>query len=640
MIGSDYTLELCNVFHSGQVEPGSFLQRLTGAVKTGVILKDVSFTTHSGEVTAILGSKGSGKRALLDVIARRVPSKGHILLEGVPLEDEHFNNTCALVRHSTRLLPGLSVQQTLSLSLTKISGYLKSSKVKQVMADLALSQVANKCVTNLTKSEYRRLIIGIHLIRDPIILLLDEPTWDLDPLNTYLVISILSNAAKKYGTAIILTMEKPRSDVFPFLDRVVYLCLGDVVYAGPTRNLLDYFGSIGFPCPQLENPLMYYLCLSTVDRRSRERFIESNHQIAALVEKFKLEGQGIMQGNLNEHSRIVNPNKIQLNYGKPSGFKVIWMLYVRMLVSIFNLKKHGIKQMSMRLLCLPIYFLILWIFYNEAKDYQRAFITKSGLIFNAMVGTYFISILNTICLYGPYRTRYYQESQEGLYSGASLLLSWNLVSLPFSFISTFASAAIIYSIIGDISESLDYVYFALALWSCYVYAEQQSIAIMMFVKNGLIAAIVNIYITCIYVMLASGVLRSYKGFEEWLYYITYITHTRYASIFLHRNVFKQPIFNILPYTDTENCTSITNLIQTSSSLNTNSNSNCRYGNGKAFLAERFTSKNFVGDIYNTGDFNLEFNLGISFAFSVGLMVFNKFLYLMPLPSYITDKFRE
>ena len=48
------------------------------------------------------------------------------------------------------------------------------------------------------------------------------------------------------------------SDVFPFLDRVVYLCLGDVVYAGPTRNLLDYFGSIGFPCPQLENPLMYY----------------------------------------------------------------------------------------------------------------------------------------------------------------------------------------------------------------------------------------------------------------------------------------------------------------------------------------------------------------------------------------------
>lgn len=89
-------------------------------------------------------------------------------------------------------------------------------------------------------------------------LLLDEPTWDLDPLNTYLVISILSNHARKYGRIVVLTMEKPRSDVFPFLDRVAYLCLGDVVYTGGTRLMLDYFRSIGFPCPELENPLMYY----------------------------------------------------------------------------------------------------------------------------------------------------------------------------------------------------------------------------------------------------------------------------------------------------------------------------------------------------------------------------------------------
>lgn len=102
----------------------------------------------------------------------------------------------------------------------------------------------------LTPNDSRRII--------PVVLLLDEPTWDLDPLNTYLVISILSNASKKYGTAIILTMEKPRSDVFPFLERVLYLCLGDVVYTGGTRHMLDYFSAIGFPCPQLENPLMYY----------------------------------------------------------------------------------------------------------------------------------------------------------------------------------------------------------------------------------------------------------------------------------------------------------------------------------------------------------------------------------------------
>lgn len=134
--------------------------------------------------------------------------------------------------------------------------------------------------------------------------------------------------------------------------------------------------------------------------------------------------------------------------------------------------------------------------------------------------------------------------------------------------------------------------------------------------------------------------RSYKGYEDWLHYLTYITHTRYASIFLHRNVFKQPDFNILPYSEAENCTSITSLIQTTSNLNTTSNANCRYASGKAFIAERFTSRNFNGDLSQAADLNLEFNMGISFAFSVGIMLLNKFLYLLPLPSYIKDKFRE
>lgn len=70
---------------------------------------------------------------------------------------------------------------------------------------------------------------------------------------------------RKRGRSVMLTMEKPRSDVFPFLDRAAFLCLGDILYSGPTRLMLDYFTSIGFPCPAVENPLMYYReCLLTI----------------------------------------------------------------------------------------------------------------------------------------------------------------------------------------------------------------------------------------------------------------------------------------------------------------------------------------------------------------------------------------
>ena len=191
--------------------------------------------------------------------------------------------------------------------------------------------------------------LGVQLVRDPVVLLLDEPTWDLDPLNTYFVVSILANYAKKYNRVVLLTMEKPRSDIFPFLDRVTYLCLGDVVYTGATRMMLDYFRSIGFPCPELENPLMYYcknfsniflthpistpfwclVCLSTVDRRSRERFIESNNQIASLVEKFKLEGGAYRKyvgTNANEEN-IEQHQKIPLTaYGRPGMTSVLFTL--------------------------------------------------------------------------------------------------------------------------------------------------------------------------------------------------------------------------------------------------------------------------------------------------------------------------
>lgn len=164
------------------------------------------------------------------------------------------------------------------------------------------------------------------------VLLLEEPTWDLDPLNTYFIISILSNHAKKYNRIVMITMEKPRSDIFPFLDRVTYLCLGDVVYTGATRMMLDYFRSIGFPCPELENPLMYYLCLSTVDRRSRERFIESNNQISALVEKFKVEGGPYRKyaGPAVELEHMEQHQKIPLTaYGRPGFLTVFSQLVSR-----------------------------------------------------------------------------------------------------------------------------------------------------------------------------------------------------------------------------------------------------------------------------------------------------------------------
>lgn len=72
----------------------------------------------------------------------------------------------------------------------------------------------------------------------------------------FLLLLLTSFHSSASSSAIFISSS--RSDILPFLDRVSYLCLGDVVYTGSTRHMIDYFRSIGFPCPELENPLMYY----------------------------------------------------------------------------------------------------------------------------------------------------------------------------------------------------------------------------------------------------------------------------------------------------------------------------------------------------------------------------------------------
>lgn len=637
MMSSEFVLELISVFHTGPVEPGSCVQKLVGNVPTGVILKDISLEIHGGELMAILGSKGSGKRALLEVISRRAqgPTRGQILLNHVPMSLRLFQDSCGYVNHKTQLMEGLTAKQTLEysskLSLSsKIGSSVRSSRVRQVLADLALTQVANRPVDQLTPSEYRRLIIGIQLIKDPLVILLDEPAWGLDPLNTYFVISILSNHAKKYNRIIIVTMEKPRSDILPFLDRVTYLCLGDVVYTGSTRHMIDYFRSIGFPCPELENPLMYYLCLSTVDRRSRERFIDSNNQIAALVEKFKLEGGPYRKYSGPPPDLDHLEHKVPLSaYGRPGVFSTMLALLGRAYVMMSPCSYVGLQQLFFRLLMLPAFFFLLWNFYYDLEAFQRSFQSRGGLIFNCLAGTAFLSTAATSKTFAQHRTRYYHEAREGLYRGPLFIMTYNLFSVPVSYLSVMIASAIVYFgvSVGDSTvDWLGWVVFGSVLWTVWAFVEQQTIALMMIVKSSYSAAATSVALTTFYLLVASATLRSLVLLPDWLYYLGHVIVFRYASAVLHEQTFFNKMPN-LPVNDTVDCP------------DNNAEYGCRYRNGTYYLLERY---HFPENGLDLGrhDLDLWFNLALSFAFFGGMLVLNLVLYLVPLPSFIKSKFRD
>lgn len=129
------------------------------------------------------------------------------------------------------------------------------------------------------------------------------------------------------------------------------------------------------------------VCLATVDRRSRERFIESSAQIAALVDKFKLEGHEYRKFN-PPMPKINGPVSIPLTaYGKASPCNVLMSLVSRQFMANFIM-----SRLVVRLGLLPMFFLLLGtITLSSVEETQNSFQTRSSVIFNLLAGITFFT---------------------------------------------------------------------------------------------------------------------------------------------------------------------------------------------------------------------------------------------------------
>lgn len=200
-------------------------------------LADVSLTIESGSCTAIMGASGSGKSTLLHCLGGLDRfDRGEIHL-GPHALGALSDRDLTLLRRGTigfvfqffNLLPTLTVLENVLLPvlLDGKSGPAWNSKAEAILAEVGLEKRLGHMPHQLSGGEMQRVAVARALVHEPRLLLADEPTGNLDSVNSERVIETLKNLSKKHGSTLILVTHS--DEVARAADRTVRMRDGQVI---------------------------------------------------------------------------------------------------------------------------------------------------------------------------------------------------------------------------------------------------------------------------------------------------------------------------------------------------------------------------------------------------------------------------
>ena len=155
--------------------------RLTVEKEHQSILKELSFSVSSGSITGLVGPSGSGKTTLMRAIAGVQKTKaGQLEVLGEKAGSSTLRRNLGYMAQSSSVYSDLSVVQNLRYFAT-LAGTSKK-QVEQVIETVQLSDHRTSLIKHLSGGQQARVSLGIALLGDPELLILDEPTVGLDPL--------------------------------------------------------------------------------------------------------------------------------------------------------------------------------------------------------------------------------------------------------------------------------------------------------------------------------------------------------------------------------------------------------------------------------------------------------------------------
>ncbi len=198
------------------------VKNLTKTYKTGDVemhaLSSVSLEISKGEFVAIMGASGSGKSTFMNIIGcLDSPTSGEYLMEGKDVLNRSKNELAELrntklgfVFQSFNLLPRTSALENVELPLlynSKVGTKNRTDKALEALKSVGLGDRVDAMPNQLSGGQQQRVAIARALVNDPLIIMADEPTGNLDSRTSYEIMEIFQKLNDKGITVVMVTHE-------------------------------------------------------------------------------------------------------------------------------------------------------------------------------------------------------------------------------------------------------------------------------------------------------------------------------------------------------------------------------------------------------------------------------------------------
>ena len=200
-------------------------------------LKSVNLNLHKGEFTGLVGPSGSGKTTLLNIIGGLdSPTEGKVRVLDQSLDNTTHNERAKLRRkymgfifQSYNLLPVYTVFENveLPLILNKIDTTERVKRVHQALEWVGLSNKIDSKPNMLSGGECQRTAIARALVHDPVLVMADEPTANLDAENSHNIMKILTRLNNELDTSFVFATHDEK--IMGYLKRIIRLEDGNIV---------------------------------------------------------------------------------------------------------------------------------------------------------------------------------------------------------------------------------------------------------------------------------------------------------------------------------------------------------------------------------------------------------------------------